>query len=144
MHQAQKTIFNLALERTDLNRRKAIQAGADLGQQLNMEEMLNLFNESNDLPTIAWSAWTKEWGGMRCPYAEQWVTYYDEHPWFKPFASLYCDVIDTTNIECFSQCLSHRITKNLLWGDASCEREYFPDVKVTEGHFTYGEREAKK
>jgi hypothetical protein len=76
---------------------------------------------------------------MRCPYAETWTGYFRDYPWFRRFASLYCDVIDTTNIENFTRTTSHRITKNLLWGDASCEREYFESEKVKRGIFTYGE-----
>ena len=85
-------------------------------------------------------------GGLRCPYAQQWVGYYEAYPWFRRFASLYCDVIDTTNIENFSRTLSHRITANLLWGDPSCEREYFPSDAVAQGHFTYdlGQIEAQE
>jgi hypothetical protein len=94
----------------------------------------------NDLPFIAWSAWDPSMGGVRCPYAEAWLGYFEEYPWFKRFASLYCDVIDTTNIENFSRTTSHRITKNLLWGDASCEREYFESEDVKSGKFTYGSR----
>ena len=129
----QKAIFNLSLERTDLSRAKALEAGAatDLEQ----------FGHFNDLPTIGWSAWDPGMGGVRCPYAEQWLSYYQQYPWFKRFASLYCDVIDTTNIENFSGTLSHKITANLLWGDASCEREYFECAAVKAGQLTYGKRE---
>ena len=129
----QKTVFNLSLERTDRNRARALQAGADLD--------LESFNAFNDLPTVGWSAWDESMGGVRCPYAQQWVTYYEEHPWFKRFASLYCDVIDTTNIEVFSGCLSHRITKNLLWGDDECDREYFESEQVKQGVLSYGVRD---
>ncbi|MCL2497537.1 MAG: nitroreductase family protein [Symbiobacteriaceae bacterium] len=129
----QKAVFNLSLERTDLNRARALAAGASLD--------LEAFTTFNDLPTIGWSAWDESMGGMRCPYAEQWVTYYPDHPWFAKFASLYCDVIDTTNIENFSGTLSHRITKNLLWGDTACDREYFLSEEVQQGNFTYGTRD---
>jgi hypothetical protein len=58
-------------------------------------------------------------------------------------ASLYCDVIDTTNIENFSRTTSHRLTQNLLWGDRSCEREYFESDAVQQGTYTYGKRKEK-
>jgi hypothetical protein len=50
---------------------------------------------------------------------------------------MYCDVIDTTNIENFTRTTSHRITKNLLWGDDECSREYFESEPVKQGKFTY-------
>ena len=129
----QKTIFNLSLERTGKARRKAAEQG--------LETTLGNFMKVNDLPFTAWKDWEPFMGGVRCPYAQQWIGYFQEYPWFKRFSSLYCDVIDTTNIENFSRTTSHRITKNLLWGDASCEREYFESEKVKEGIFTYGTRE---
>jgi hypothetical protein len=131
---AQKTVFELALDRTDRSRAKALEAG--------LPPTLENFPRVNALPSAAWEAWTEDMGGVRCPYAEAWLGYFKDYPWFKRFASLYCDVIDTTNIENFSRTTSHRITKNLLWGDSSCEREYFESAKVKEGVFTYGERKA--
>jgi hypothetical protein len=128
----QKTIFQLALDRTDRSRAKALEQ--------NLPATLENFSLVNDLPFIAWKEWKPEDGGVRCPYAEAWLGYYEEYPWFKRFASMYCDVIDTTNIENFSRTTSHRITKNLLWGDPACEREYFESEKVKEGVFTYGAR----
>jgi hypothetical protein len=129
----QKTIFNLSLERTDTARKKAAAQG--------LEPTLENFMRVNDLPFTAWKDWEPAMGGVRCPYAQQWLEYFPEYPWFKRFASLYCDVIDTTNIENFSRTTSHRITKNILWGDDSCEREYFASGKVQEGIFTYGARQ---
>ncbi|MDR3139866.1 MAG: L-2-amino-thiazoline-4-carboxylic acid hydrolase [Treponema sp.] len=129
----QKTIFHLALDRTDRSRAKA------LAQDL--VPSLENFPLVNDLPFIAWKEWKPEDGGVRCPYAEAWLGYYEVYPWFKRFASMYCDVIDTTNIENFSRTTSHRITRNLLWGDLSCEREYFESEKIKRGIFTYGERD---
>ena len=131
----QKAIFELSLDRTDRTREKAIEQG--------LEPTLKNFSAVNDLPFIAWKAWKPEAGGLRCPYAETWIGYYDAYPWFKRFASRYCDVIDTTNIENFSRTTSHRITKNLLWGDETCEREYFDSEQVRSGTLTYGERREK-
>jgi len=129
----QKAVFKLALERTDLTRAKAQEAGAELN-------LIN-FSAFSDLPTVGWSAWDASMGGVRCPYAQQWALYFDAHPWFRQFASLYCDVIDTTTIENFSRTLSHRITKNLVWGDATCEHEYYESDDVKKGKLTYGKRE---
>jgi hypothetical protein len=128
----QKTVFELSLDRTDRTRAKALSLG--------LTPSLENFPVVNDLPSIAWDAWKPEDGGVRCPYAEAWLGYFKDYPWFKRFASLYCDVIDTTNIENFSRTTSHRITGNLLWGDASCEREYFESDTVKKGFFTYGKR----
>ena len=128
----QKTIFELSLDRTDKVRQRA----SDLG----LETTLENFPKVNDLPQIGWSGWKPEMGGIRCPYAEVWLQYFAENPWFKRFASLFCDVIDTTNIENFTRTHSHKILKNLLWGDSSCEREYFESDTVKEGKFSYGQR----
>ena len=125
----QKTIFNQSLDRTNRARKRAEEQG--------LETNLENFPKVNDLPSDAWTHWEPEMGGVRCPYAEVWLEYYSEHPWFKRYASLYCDVIDTTNIENFTRTLSHKITKNLLWGDATCEREYFESEAVKKGCFTY-------
>jgi hypothetical protein len=129
---AQKAVFGLALDRTDRTRAKALEK--------ELPPTLENFPKVNDLPSTAWDEWKPEMGGLRCPYAEAWIGYFAEYPWFKQFASLYCDVIDTTNIENFTRNTSHRITKNLLWGDPVCEREYFESDKVKEGVYTYGER----
>ncbi|MDR3173989.1 MAG: L-2-amino-thiazoline-4-carboxylic acid hydrolase [Treponema sp.] len=130
---AQRAVFTLALDRTDRTRAKALAQG--------LEPALENFPQVNDLPLAAWEGWKPEMGGCRCPYAETWLGYFEAAPWFKPFASLYCDVIDTTNIENFSRTTSHRIKRNLLWGDPACEREYFESGEVKRGIFTYGKRE---
>jgi hypothetical protein len=129
----QKAIFEQSLDRSDRARAKAKAAGLDYTRPN--------FGKVNDLPSIGWGAWDASMGGVRCPYAEVWLEYYDEYPWFKRFAPLYCDVIDTTNVENFTRTTSHRITSNLLWGNSSCEREFFESEKVKQGVFTYGKRE---
>jgi hypothetical protein len=131
--QVQKTVFELSLDRTDGARERAAAQG--------LPATLENFSKVNDLSISAWNGWKPEMGGVRCPYAEVWLGYFEAHPWFKRFASLYCDVIDTTNIENFSRTTSHRITKNLLWGDIQCDREYFESDAVKQGNFTYGKRE---
>lgn len=129
---AQKAIFSLSLDRSDRLKARA--------QEQDLELNVDSFMQVIDLPFIGWNGWTPDMGGVKCPYAEVWLSYYEEHPWFPCFASMYCDVIDTTNIENFSGCISHQLTKNLVWGDDSCEREYFPSDQVKKGVFTYGER----
>jgi hypothetical protein len=125
----QKTIFGLSIDRSNKMRDKA--------KELGLETTLENFGKVTDLARSGWDGWTPDQGGVKCPYAEVWLTYYDEHPWFKRFASLYCDVIDTTNIENFTRTTSHRITKNLLWGDDECSRQYFESEQVKQGIFTY-------
>ncbi|OYO87102.1 hypothetical protein B7359_18055 [Clostridioides difficile] len=80
---------------------------------------------------------------LHCPYGASWLLRFEENPWFKKFASLYCDVTDTTVAEVFTGDTSHKITKNILWGDKSCERIYFHDDKVSEGKYTYGNKNCK-
>ncbi|MDR2747517.1 MAG: L-2-amino-thiazoline-4-carboxylic acid hydrolase [Treponema sp.] len=128
----QKAVFELSLDRTDGARERAHVRG--------LAATLENFAQVNDLPMAAWAKWDPSGGEVRCPYAQQWIGYFNDYPWFKKLASLYCDVIDTTNIENFSRTTSHRITKNLLWGDSSCEREYFESGDVKKGNFTYGKR----
>jgi hypothetical protein len=128
----QKAIFELSLDRTDRMRDRALEQGLETNREN--------FDRVNDLPTVAWRKWEPSSGEVRCPYAEAWLKYYDEYPWFKRFAPLYCDVIDTTNIENFSRTESHRITKNLLWGDDDCDREFFESEQVKHGNLTYGKR----
>jgi hypothetical protein len=129
-----RSLFDLAVDRTDPIRERALKEGLDLGAEK--------FREINDIAYLGWKGWNKEMGGVRCPYAETWLGYFEENPWFKPFATLYCNVIDTTSIENYSRSLSHRLLKNLLWGDESCEREYYPSEAVQNGKFTYENKAA--
>ncbi|HWQ43595.1 MAG TPA: L-2-amino-thiazoline-4-carboxylic acid hydrolase [Desulfosporosinus sp.] len=121
-----KAIFSLSLDRTDQLREKAKEQGLDF--------TLENFNAVSDL---ARTGWVKELGRDHCPYGETWVQYYAKYPWFKELAPFYCDIIDTTNIENFTRTLSHKLTKNVLWGDETCEREYFASEDVAKGKFTY-------
>lgn len=126
----QKAVFELALDRSNQLRGKAGQQGLDF--------TMESFAKVTDLPMIGW---VKELGRDHCPYAETWRKYFDEYPWFQELAPFYCDVIDTTNAENFTCTLSHKITKNVLTGGESCEREYFPSKAVAEGELTYGKKE---
>jgi hypothetical protein len=128
----QQAIFELSLDRTDGTRSRA----SAQGLEFNLEN----FGKVNDLPSVAWDEWDPASGEVRCPYAQQWLSYYETYPWFKKMASLYCDVIDTTNIENFSRTTSHRLIKNLLWGDTECVREYFESDAVKQGNLSYGKR----
>jgi len=125
----QKAIFELAADRTDQLREKSSQ----LGLPCTIENFMKI----TDLPMIGW---VKELGRNHCPYAEAWVKYFDEYPWFKDLAPLYCDVIDTTNAENFTKNMSHKIIENVLTGGESCEREYFASEQVSKGVLSYGEK----
>jgi hypothetical protein len=126
-----QAIFELALDRSGLLREKAQEAGLPVRDELD-------FQAVSDLSRIAWQP---AMGNLHCPYGEQWMTYYQDYPWFKEFAPFYCDVIDTTNIENFSKRLSHKLTENVLTGGESCRRVYFESDDVKNGKFTYGAAE---
>lgn len=129
----QKAIFELGIDRSEQLRERANEQG--------LEPTKENFMAVTDLPFIGW---VKALGKNHCPYAETWVKYYDAYPWFQKLAPLYCDVIDTTNIENFTHQLSHRITQNVLTGGESCERVYYPDENVAAGGFTYGSVEKER
>jgi len=122
----QKILYSLSIDRTNQLRKRA--------EKLKLPCTLDTFNEINDLPT---NGWVEELGKCHCPYAECWVTYYEQSPWFREFAPLYCNVIDTTNIENFTKKLTHKLTKNVLTGDDTCERIYVESDNVKSGKFTY-------
>ncbi|GHV04501.1 hypothetical protein FACS189416_2930 [Bacteroidia bacterium] len=131
----QQALFELAIDRSDKMRAKAVELGLDFADKNS--------GKVNDLPFAGWRAgFDKSKGEVFCPYAQVWLTYYEEYPWFKRFAPLYCDVIDITKIENFTRTTSQRKTKNLLWGDDNCESVNFESDKVKQGIFTYGTRKS--
>ena len=123
-----ETVFNLAVDRSNRIREKSLAQGKKA-------DTVADFMSDIDLP---FEGWIPEWGEDHCPYAEVWRTYYDKYPWFREFAPFYCDVIDTTTIENYSKCLSHRITHNVLNEGTACLREYFESDSVKKGEYTYG------
>ncbi|MGI6005284.1 MAG: hypothetical protein ACOX88_07740 [Christensenellales bacterium] len=126
----QKAVFQLALDRSGRLREKAEEQGLKC-------DSVESFMKVIDVPFLGW---VKELGRDHCPYAEVWRQYFDDYPWFKQIAPFYCDVIDTTNAENFTRCLSHRITQNVLISGESCEREYFESEAVKKGVYSYGEK----
>lgn len=130
----QKTVFELACDRTDQLRAKADRLGVD-------HDGMDNFNDYADL---ALGGWLPGLGADHCPYAQVWRTYYDEHPWFRRFAPLYCDVIDTTVAENLTRRVSHRITENVLTGGETCRRVYFESPNVAQGWYTYGTRDGEE
>lgn len=123
-----ETVFNLAVDRSNRIREKSLAQGRKA-------DTVADFMSDIDLP---FEGWIPEWGEDHCPYAEVWRTYYEKYPWFREFAPFYCDVIDTTTIENYSKCLSHRITQNVLNEGTACLREYFESDSVKKGEYTYG------
>jgi len=125
-----KTIFELALDRSDQLREKA----AEKDLPFTMET----FSKITDIPHLGW---VKELGRDHCPYAATWHKYCEKYPWFRDLAPFYCDVIDTTNAERFTGTHSHKLTQNVLISGDSCEREYFESDIVKEGDYTYGKKQ---
>ena len=125
----QQAVFEQAVDRSDIIKQKANALGKDA--------TLETWRELSDLPK---AGWVPEWGEDHCPYAEVWRGYIAQYPWFLEFATFYCDVIDTTTIENFSGCLSHRITENVIVEGDSCRREYFESEDVKKGHLTYARK----
>ena len=121
----QNTVFELALERSNAMRDKA--------QELGLDCTVETMNKVTDIPFLGWD---ETMGKDHCPYAEQWNKYYDNYPWFKEFALLYCDVIDTTNYENFTRSVTQKITKNVLDGDNVCERVFIKKEDLNEGKYT--------
>jgi hypothetical protein len=125
-----KAVFDQAIDRSDILREKAIAEGKST-------DTVADFMSVTDLP---FCGWIPEWGEDHCPYAEIWRGYVKKYPWFREFATFYCDVIDTTTIENFTKHLSHKITQNVINEGESCEREYFESDAVKEGRFSYEEK----
>lgn len=123
-----QTVFELAVDRSDRIREQALKQGLKA-------DSVEDFMSNIDLP---FTGWIPEWGENHCPYAQVWRGYVEEYPWFKELAPFYCDVIDTTTIENFSKCLSHRITQNVILEGCACKREYYESEKVKRGEYTYG------
>ncbi|MDR1722483.1 MAG: L-2-amino-thiazoline-4-carboxylic acid hydrolase [Tannerella sp.] len=98
----QKTVFELSIDRSDRMREKAVEQG--------LQPTLENFRKVSDLSRSGWDGWMPDMGGVFCPYAEVWLNYFDEYPWFKQFASHFCNVVDTTNIENFIRTTSHCLT----------------------------------
>ena len=96
----------------------------ETAEKLNLESTIENWYTITDIPFLGWDP---SYGRFVCPFSESWVKRFDDYPWFKDIASLYCDVNDTTVHEYYT---GHRetqkITKNVLWGDDSCDRVFFP------------------
>ncbi|SHJ62728.1 L-2-amino-thiazoline-4-carboxylic acid hydrolase [Anaerocolumna jejuensis DSM 15929] len=126
----QKVLFERSIERAKRMEDKA--------EKLEKEKVPENIFCLTDVPFLGW---VKELGVNHCPYGEAWLSRYQEHPWFREFAAFYCDVTDTSVAELFTRSYSHKLTKNVVLGDESCERIYYKDEKVASGEYTYGKKE---
>ena len=124
----ERIVFDLGIDRTEQLRAKAERLGIP-------HDTMDNFTDYADL---ALAGWVSGLGRDHCPYAQVWQTYFDEHPWFRRFAPLYCDVIDTTVAENLTRRVSHRITENVLTGADTCRHVYFDAPNVAAGWYTYG------
>ena len=92
-------------------------------RELGVEPVVEEFERVTDIPFLGW---VLALGKDACPYAAAWLPRLERDPWFAKFARLYCDINDTAVIESFTRTTSQRITRNVLAGDESCERIFFP------------------
>lgn len=91
----------------------------------------------HDMSDVSYLGWDPSFGVDTCPYGAAWNRRIKDDPGFREFACLYCDVTDTTIAEVFTGDSSHRLYKNVVLGDDSCERTYFPSEEVKNGIITY-------
>lgn len=91
-------------------------------------------NKMSDVPYLGWDP---SFGVETCPYGAAWNRRIKDDPDFRRFASLYCDVTDTTIAEVFTGDHSHKLYRNVVLGDDSCERTYFISDEVKSGLITY-------
>ena len=91
----------------------------------------------HDMSDVSYLGWDPSFGVEMCPYGAAWNRRIKDDPDFRKFACLYCDVTDTTIAEVFTGDCSHRLYKNVVLGDDTCERTYFPSEEVRSGKITY-------
>ena len=91
----------------------------------------------NRMSDVSYLGWDPSFGIETCPYGAAWNRRIKDDPGFRRFAALYCDVTDTTIAEVFTGDCSHRLFRNVVLGDDSCERTYYPSEEVKAGVITY-------
>ena len=123
---AQEVLYMRASERAEKMIRKAEEERAE-----------RIPANINRLSDVSYLGWDSSYGREMCPYGAQWNRRIETDPWFRRFAALYCDVTDTTIAEVFTGHCSHRLLKNVVLGDETCERTYFPSEEVKGGRNTY-------
>ena len=123
---ARKVLYTRARERAEKMIVRAEKEGAE-----RIPENINRMSD------VSYLGWDPSFGIDTCPYGATWNNRIKEDPGFRKFACLYCDVTDTTIAEIFTGNCSHRLYKNVVLGDDSCERTYFPSEEVKAGRTTY-------
>ena len=126
LRMAQEVLYRRAKERAEEMIERAEKEG--------VPRIPDSITKVSDVPYLGWD---KSRGCDHCPYGTAWNRRIAEYPWFRPFARLYCDVTDTTIGEVFTGSYSHKLLKNVVLGDESCERVYFPSEDVKQGKYTY-------
>lgn len=123
---AQRALFMRARERAE---KMIVRA-----QEEGVERIPENINRMSD---VSYLGWDPSFGIETCPYGAAWNRRIKDDPEFRKFASLYCDVTDTTIAEIFTGNCSHRLHRNVVLGDDSCERTYFPSEEVEKGEITF-------
>ena len=123
---ARRVLFMRAKERAE----KMIVKAGEEGVERTPENI-------HDMSDVSYLGWDPSFGVDTCPYGAAWNRRIKDDPEFRKFACLYCDVTDTTIAEVFTGDCSHRLYKNVVLGDDSCERTYFPSEEVKNGVITY-------
>lgn len=127
---AQRVLYRRACERAQ----QMIERAEALGLERTPENIRN----TSDVPYLGWDL---SLGVDHCPYGMAWNRHIAEHEWFRKFARLYCDVVDTTIAEVFTGNCSHELYENVVLGHDRCARTYFPDPEVANGKRTYAPAE---
>ena len=119
--------------------RRARERAQDMVERAQALGILRTPQNMPQVSDIAYMGWVSALGREHCPFGVAWNARIAQHPWFREYARMYCDVMDTTVAEAFTGNCSHKLYKNVVLGDESCERVYYPDEAVKNGRFTYGE-----
>ena len=122
-----KVLFNRAYERAQGSIKRA--------EERNLPRTWENINVVTDVPL---AGWVSALGKNHCPYGMAWNKRIEENPWFREYASLYCDVTDTTIGEVFTGDHTHKLYENVVLGDEHCLRTYTESDDVKNGIFTYG------
>ncbi len=122
----QRVLYMRAAERAEKMRERAEEMGVPRTPE-----------NIHDMSDVSYLGWDSSFGRDSCPYGAAWNRRIGSDPSFRDFARLYCDVTDTTIAELFTGDHSHELYSNVVLGDDSCERTYFPSDKVKAGEITY-------
>jgi hypothetical protein len=123
-HDRGKELIVKAIQSRARDRAKKIIAKAE---SLGIERKRENYLKVTEIPFLGWDPAR---GNKKCAYAAAWLDHYETDPWFKEFAPLYCTTNDPLICELFTGTTTQKITKNVLWGHDTCEREYYPIGQV--------------